>query len=59
LFLNVPTALSIANIKSPTEWLSKVYPHPVSESHKYSMTESLRPPVLNATTGVPPTKNSC
>lgn len=57
--LNVPRALSQANMKSSTLCDSNECPFPYSESHLNSNTESFNPPVLKATTGVPPTKNSC
>lgn len=59
LALNVPIALSQANMKSSTPCDSNKCPFPYSESHLNSNTESFKPPVLKAITGVPPTKNSC
>lgn len=59
LFLKVFKARSIACLSSPELWHSNVNPEPYSVSQLYSCTESLSPPVLNAMTGVPPTKNSC
>mmetsp|Transcript_8594 Transcript_8594/g.14815 ORF Transcript_8594/g.14815 Transcript_8594/m.14815 type:complete len:249 (-) Transcript_8594:1104-1850(-) len=40
-------------------WCSKTKPLPVAATGSNSWTVSLRPPVLNAMTGVPATKNSC
>jgi hypothetical protein len=59
LFLYVLIALSIADVKSLWLKFSNENPDPSSESHLNSITESLSPPVLNAITGVFPTKNSC
>jgi hypothetical protein len=59
LFLYVLIALSIAEVKSLWLKFSNENPEPSSESHLNSITESLRPPVLKAITGVLPTKNSC
>ena len=59
LFLYVLIALSIAEVKSLWLKFSNENPEPSSESHLNSITESFKPPVLKAITGVLPTKNSC
>mmetsp|Transcript_5459 Transcript_5459/g.12849 ORF Transcript_5459/g.12849 Transcript_5459/m.12849 type:complete len:204 (-) Transcript_5459:269-880(-) len=58
-FWNTRMARSMAKMRSPRWYASKVKPLPSAVSGLNSETVSLSPPVLYAMTGVPATKNSC